>query len=74
VGCNPCPHGRVKRSCDACRACEHGKRKHRCAACKDARAGQPAPPRKRKRDSEVKPDPEIKQEPFTIRGYFGIRD
>ena len=21
---------------------------------------------------EVKPDPEIKQEPFTIRGYFGI--
>ena len=21
---------------------------------------------------EVKPDPEIKQEPFTIRGYFGL--
>ena len=54
--------------------------------CKAARAGQPAPPRKRKREPEIKPkpeikqepeiklEPEIKQEPFTIRGYFGIRD
>ena len=23
---------------------------------------------------EIKPEPEIKQEPFTIRGYFGIGD
>ena len=67
-----------------CSGCEHGKWKYRCAACKAARAGQPAPPRKRKRDPEIKPDPEIKQEleikpdleikqePFTIRGYFGL--
>jgi hypothetical protein len=60
--------------------------KRRCVACKAARAGQPAPPRKRKREPEIKPEPEIKQEPeiklepemkqepFTIRGYFGIRD
>jgi hypothetical protein len=60
--------------------------KKRCPACKAARAGQPAPPRKRKREPEIKPEPEIKQEPeiklepemkqepFTIRGYFGIRD
>ena len=34
-----------------------------------ARTGhQPAP------DPVVKPDPEIKQEPFTIRGCFGIHD
>ena len=55
--------------------------------CKAARAGQPAAP-EIKPDPEVKPDlkikpdpavklePEIKEEPepFTIRGYFGIRD
>ena len=56
-----------------CSGCEHGKWKYRCAACKAARAGQPAPPRKRKRDPEIKLEkPEVKQEPFTIRGYFGI--
>ena len=49
-----------------CNRCPHEKHKYKCAACKAARAGQPAPP-------EVKPDPEVKhkQEPFTIRGYFG---
>jgi hypothetical protein len=66
--------------CAVCNPCPHGKLKNGCAACKAARAGQPPPPRKRKRDPEIKPDPEvklepeIKQEPFTIRGYFGIRD
>ena len=78
--CNPCPHGKVKRFCAACNRCPHGTHKYRCAECKAARAGQPAPPRKRKRQPEVKPDlevklePEVKQEPFTIRGYCGIRD
>jgi hypothetical protein len=77
----------VKRFCVDCNPCPHGENKYKCAACKAARAGQPPPPRKRKRDPEIKPDPEIKQEPeikpdpeikqepepFTIRGYFGIR-
>ena len=36
-----------------------------CVACKSARAEQQAP-------SNIKLDPEIKQEPFTIRGYFGL--
>jgi hypothetical protein len=75
----------VKGDCADCNPCPHGKLKRSCAACKAARAGQPAPPRKRKRDPEikpdpeiklehpeVKPDPEIKQEPFTIRGYCGL--
>ena len=48
--CNPCPHGKVKRYCTTCTGCEHGKRKGRCPACKAAREGQPAPPRKRKRE------------------------
>jgi hypothetical protein len=62
-----------------CSGCEHGKNKYKCAACKADSAGPPAPPRKRKRDPEVKlehpkikQEPEIEQEPFTIRGYFGI--
>jgi len=38
--------------------------KYHCAACKSARAGHP----------EIKLEPEIKQEPFTIRGYFGFDD
>jgi len=63
--CNPCPHGKLKQHCTACSGCEHGKRKYRCAACKSARAERPVAP-------EVKPEPEVKQEPFTIRGYFGI--
>jgi hypothetical protein len=42
--------------CAQCNPCPHGRRKYDCAACKTARA---APP-------------EIKQTPFTIRGYFGI--
>ena len=48
--CNPCPHGKVKRYCTTCTGCEHGKRKGRCPACKAAPEGQPAPPRKRKRE------------------------
>ena len=84
--CNPCPHGKRKGSCANCNPCPHGKVKKRCPACKAARAGQPAPPRKRKREPEIKPEPEIKQEPeiklepeikqepFTIRGYFGFAD
>ena len=36
-----------------------------CVACKSARAEQQAP-------SNIKLDPEIKQEPFTIRGYRGL--
>jgi hypothetical protein len=35
--------------------------KYRCAACKSACAERPVAP-------EVKLEPEIKQEPFTIRG------
>ena len=74
----------MKYNCAACNRCPHGTHKYKCAACKAARAGQPAPPRKRKREPEIKPkpeikqepeiklEPEIKQEPFTIRGYFGI--
>ena len=65
VDCNPCPHRRLKSNCADCNRCPHGKWKHRCAACKSARAEQPVAP-------EVKPDPEVKQEPFTIRGYFGL--
>ena len=65
VRCNPCPHGRLKGHCADCNPCPHGKNKYKCAACKAAREGKSAPP-------EVKPDPEIKQEPFTIRGYFGL--
>jgi hypothetical protein len=72
AACNPCPHGKLKRFCVDCNPCPHGKNKYRCATCKAARAGQPAPPRKRKRDPEIKLEPEIKQEPFTIRGYFGL--
>ena len=73
-----CSHGRRKYRCADCNPCPHGKVKHKCAACKATRAGQPAPPRKRERepevkhDPEVKPDPEVKREPFTIRGYFGL--
>ena len=60
--CTPCPHGKVKRFCVDCNPCPHGKLKYTCAACKSARTGQ----------AEIKLEPEIKQEPFTIRGYFGI--
>ena len=72
--CNPCPHGKLKRNCADCNRCPHGKYKYKCPACKATRAGQPAPPRKRKRDPELELDPEVKHEPFTIRGYCGIRD
>ena len=72
AGRKRCVHGKRKDNCAACNPCPHGKHKYRCPACKAARAGQPALPRKRKREPEVKPDPEVKQEPFTIRGYFGF--
>jgi hypothetical protein len=75
----------VKTNCTVCSGCEHGKVKYSCKACKSARAEQPVAP-EIKPDPEIKlehpevkleqPDikqePEIKQEPFTIRGYFGI--
>jgi uncharacterized Fe-S cluster-containing protein len=67
VDCTGCPHGKLKKNCAACSPCAHGKVKRNCAACKAARADDPAAP-------EIKPDPEVKQEPFTIRGYFGIGD
>jgi hypothetical protein len=62
--CNLCPHGKVKPDCADCNGCPHAKVKYDCAACKSARAGHP----------EIKLEPEIKQEPFTIRGYFGFDD
>ena len=70
--CNPCPHGRLKRSCADCNPCPHGKVKYSCKACKSARAEQPVAPEVKLEHPEIKPDPEIKQEPFTIRGYFGL--
>ena len=78
--CNPCPHGKLKHGCADCNRCPHEKNKYSCAACKAARAGQPAPPEVKLdpevklEQPEVKPDPEaeVKQEPFTIRGYFGL--
>jgi len=51
--CNPCPHGKLKNNCANCNPCPHGKVKYKCAAYKAARAGQPALPRKRKREPEV---------------------
>jgi hypothetical protein len=48
--------------------CPHGNLERPKESKKSSSAGhQPAP-------SEIKPDPEIKQEPFTIRGCFGIHD
>jgi hypothetical protein len=73
--CTPCPHGKLKYRCTACNPRPHGKRKGDCAACKTARAAAPSSKRvKREPENspEVKLEPEIKQEPFTIRGYFGI--
>ena len=45
--------------------CSHGKLKYKCSACKSARAERPIAP-------EVKLEPGVKQEPFTIRDTFGI--
>ena len=73
--CNSCPHGKVKRLCAVCNPCTHGKRKGNCTACKATRAAAPSSKRiKREKESssETKLEPEIKQEPFTIRGYFGF--
>ena len=75
VQCTPCPHGKLKQSCTVCTGCPHGKRKSRCAACKTALAAPPSSKRiKRERSSspEIKLEPEIKQEPFTIRGYCSL--
>ena len=66
-----------------CTPCPHGKRKQNCAECKTARAAAPSAKRvKREPESspKIKPEPatklepEIKQEPFTNRGYFGFDD
>ena len=64
VDCHPCPHGKLKKHCVACNPCHHGKLKYTCKECKAARVSQ----------AEFKQEPEIKQEPFTIRGYFGFGD
>jgi hypothetical protein len=61
----------------ACSGCPHGKRKHDCAVCKTARASPPSSKRvKREPESspEIKLEPQVKQEPFTSRGYFGFDD
>jgi hypothetical protein len=42
--------------------CHHGKMKRYCSACKTARAGQ----------LDIKQEPEVRQEQFTIQGYFGF--
>jgi hypothetical protein len=34
--CNPCPHGRRKRSCAECNGCPHGKLLYHCEACRRA--------------------------------------
>jgi hypothetical protein len=76
VECNPCPHGKLKFNCAACNPCPHDKLKHRCAACKSARSDSPSSKKRVKREPESSPEiklePEIKQEPFTIRGYCGL--
>jgi|TARA_B110000967_G_scaffold207536_2_gene257160 hypothetical protein len=49
--------------------------KQSCAACKAARAAPPSSKRVKrepKRLPEIKEEPEVKQELFTIRGYFGF--
>jgi len=51
----------------ACTGCRNGKRKRDCVACKSSRADQSSSP-------EINLEPEVKQEPFTIRGYFGFDD
>jgi len=71
----------VKRDCKLCTPCPHGKLKRNCASCKTARAAPPSSKRVKrepessleiKREPEIEREPEIKQELFTIRGYFGI--
>jgi len=52
-----------------CNACPHDRLKKNCAECKAARADPESSP-----ESEIKLEPQVKQEPFTIRGYFGIGD
>ncbi len=69
--CNPCPHGKVKKSCVKCKGCPHGKLKRNCAACKSTRAERSVSPQI-KQELEIKLEPDIKQEPFTIQGYFGF--
>jgi hypothetical protein len=71
AACNSCPHGKLKSSCSVCNSCPHGKRKDDCKECKTARA---APPSAKRIKREPASSPEIKQEPFTIRGYCGLDD
>jgi len=42
--------------------------KHDCVVCKSARADPPSSKKRIKREPQS--SPEIKQEPFTIQGYF----
>lgn len=60
-----CPHGRRKGMCADSNPCPHGKGKYSCAACNSARASS-----KKRIKREPQSSPEIKQEPFTIQGYF----
>jgi|TARA_B110000977_G_scaffold106341_1_gene138623 hypothetical protein len=85
VKCTPCPRGKLKTWCRVCNPCPHGKLKYSCAACKTARADPPSSKRikresesspeiKQEPEPEIKQEPEVKQEHFTIRGYFGFDD
>ena len=65
---NRCPHGRRKNMCAECNPCPHGRVKHDCVVCKSARADPPSSKKRIKREPQS--SPEIKQEPFTIQGYF----
>ena len=79
--CNPCPHGKRKECCVACVGCRHGKLERFCAECRPCPHGRVkywcsecAPkrsPRKRARRPGLEPE---EQEPFTIRGFFGLDD
>ena len=73
--CKPFPHCKLKKNCAKCTPCPHGRLKRGCAASKTARADQPSSKRIEPESSpKIKQEPEIKQEQFTIRGYFGFND
>ena len=75
-GVQPVPPRQGKLWCAACKPCPHGKLKHGCTACKKDRVERSISPQIKleqgiKQEEEIKEE-EIKQEPFTIRGYFGL--